>query len=146
MDTSYEIAEGLERVDFERVHGWLTNTYWSPGVSREKVERAARNSSLVVSAHDGSGQTGYLRVVSDRATFAWICDVYVDESHRGRGIARSMVRYALAHQEHQGLRRWLLATADAHGVYAACGFKPIDNPERWMFLRPLPPEKCEADS
>lgn len=144
-DAKYEIVEGLARVDFERVHGWLTNTYWSPGVSRVKVERAARNSSLVVNAHGESGQAGYLRVVSDRATFAWICDVYVDEPHRGNGIASAMVRYALAHPEHQGLRRWLLATADAHSVYAGCGFRPIDNPERWMFLRPTPPEQWEAD-
>ena len=135
ITTEFEIVEGLERVDFARVYGWLTNTYWSPGVSREKIERAARNSSFVVSAYVDGCQAGYLRVVSDRATFAWICDVYVDEAHRGRGIARAMVRHALAHPEHQGLRRWLLATADAHGVYAECGFRPIDNPERWMFLR-----------
>ena len=141
----FEIAEGLERVDFERVHGWLSTTYWSPGVSREKVERAARNSSLVMGAYRGGVQAGYLRVVSDRATFAWICDVFVASEHRGHGIGRAMVRYALAHPEHQGLRRWLLATADAHGVYAECGFKPIDNPERWMFLRPVAAEEWEAN-
>ena len=136
----YEIAEELVRIDFARVHGWLVNTYWSPGVSREKVERAARNCSLVVGAYQDGEQVGYLRVVSDKTTFAWICDVYVDEAHRGRGIARAMVQFALAHPDHQGLRRWMLATADAHGVYAECGFRPIDNPERWMFLRPAPPE------
>lgn len=135
-DGEIEIAEGLGRVDFERVHGWLSSTYWSPGVAREKVERAARNSSLVVGAYADETQVGYLRVVSDKTTFAWICDVYVDEAYRGRGIARAMVTHALNHPEHQGLRRWLLATADAHGVYAECGFKPLDNPERWMFLRP----------
>ena len=107
---------------------------------REKVERAARNSSLVVGAYRGGEQVGYLRLVSDKTTFAWVCDVYVDEVHRGRGIARAMVRFALAHPEHQGLRRWLLATQDAHDIYAACGFKPLDNPERWMFLRPVAPE------
>jgi GNAT superfamily N-acetyltransferase len=131
-----EIVGGLDRVDFERVHGWLSSSYWSPGVAREKVQRAAQNSSLVVGAYMDGAQVGYLRVVSDKATFAWICDVYVDEAHRGNGIARAMVNYALKHPEHQRLRRWLLATADAHGVYAECGFKPLDNPERWMFLRP----------
>jgi GNAT superfamily N-acetyltransferase len=133
---AYDVVEGLERVDFGRVHGWLSSTYWSPGVAREKVERAAHNSSLVVGAYADGEQVGYLRVVSDKATFAWICDVYVDEAHRGKGIARAMVSYALNHPDHQGLRRWLLATADAHGIYAECGFKPLDNPERWMFLRP----------
>lgn len=130
----YAIDDSLDRVDFARVHGWITTTYWSPGVGREKVERAARNSSLVVGAYNGGTQVGYLRVVSDRATFAWICDVFVDEAHRGRGIARAMVRFALEHPDHQGLRRWLLATQDAHGVYSQCGFIPLPAPDRWMIL------------
>ena len=128
----YELHEGLERVDFARVQGWLAGTYWSPRVERETVERAARHSSLVVGAYQDGVQVGYLRVVSDRTTFAWVCDVYVDEAHRGRGLARAMVRFALEHPEHQGLRRWLLATADAHGVYRAVGFEPVQAPERWL--------------
>ena len=131
----YEIDDSLERIDLERVYGWLTAAYWSPGVSREVVERAARHSSLVVGAYMNGVQVGYLRVVSDKATFAWVCDVYVDEVHRGRGLGRAMVRFALAHPEHQGLRRWLLATRSAHGVYQACGFEALDEPERWMILR-----------
>src|SRR5579884_1647307 len=113
-----EIVEGFDRVDFPRVHGWLTNAYWSLGISLAQVERAASNSSLLVSAYDGESQVGYLRIVSDRTRFAWVCDVFVAESHRGQGIAKRMVRYALAHPEHQGLRRWVLATRDAHSVYA----------------------------
>ena len=139
-----DIREGFDAVDFDQVHAWLRETYWSPGVSREKVERAARNSSLVISAYLDGAQVGYMRVVSDKATFAWLCDVYVSDSARGKGVARSMVAHALNHPEHQGLRRWLLATADAHGVYAGVGFKPLDNPERWMFLRPVPPENWES--
>ncbi len=139
----FEISEGIDRTDFERVHGWLSGTYWSPGIARERVERAARNSSLVLGAYVHGVQAGYLRVVSDRASFAWICDVYVDEGSRGQGIARAMVRHAVSHPEHQGLRRWLLATADAQGVYAECGFRPLDNPERFMFLRPVSAEHWE---
>jgi GNAT superfamily N-acetyltransferase len=139
-----DIREGFNAIDFDQVHDWLRETYWSPGVSREKVERAARNSSLVISAYLDGSQIGYMRVVSDKATFAWLCDVYVSESARGKGVARSMVTYALNHPEHRGLRRWLLATADAQGVYAGVGFKPLDNPERWMFLRPVPPENWES--
>ena len=132
----YEIDESLERVDLERVHGWLASTYWSPDVPREKVERAAKHSSIVIGAYLGDLQVGYMRVISDRATFAWICDVYVDSAHRGKGIARAMVQIALNHPEHRGLRQWLLATRDAHAVYAALGFKAISNPERWMQFRP----------
>jgi GNAT superfamily N-acetyltransferase len=137
----YDINDDAARIDFARVHGWLASTYWSPGVSRELVERAARGSSLVIGAYqqsNGGAQVGYMRLVSDRATFAWICDVYVDESHRGNGLARAMLRFALAHPEHQSLRRWLLATRDAHGVYEALGFEPLTNPQRWMALHPNP--------
>ena len=136
LNPPFELDDSRARLDMDRIHDWLASTYWSPGVAPERVERAVAGSSLVVGAYVGGEQVGVLRVVSDRATFAWICDVYVDEAHRGRGIARAMVRYALAHPEHQGLRRWLLATRDAHGVYEACGFKPLDNPESWLFLRP----------
>lgn len=122
----------------ERVHCWLSNTYWSPGVSREKVERAAQFSSLVLGIYLGEEQVAYCRVVSDRATFAYIGDVYVDEAHRGKGLGKAMIRFALEHPEHQGLRRWVLATLDAHDVYAAVGFEPLVMPERWMSYLPKP--------
>lgn len=131
----YELDDDPARFDLARVHGWLTASYWSPGVTREQVERGVRNSSLVVGAYRDGEQVGCLRVVSDRASFAWICDVFVVEGHRGRGLARAMVRFALKHPEHQGLRRWLLATADAHGLYRECGFAPLAEPQRWMELR-----------
>jgi GNAT superfamily N-acetyltransferase len=131
----YELDDDRDRVNVHRVHGWLTSSYWSPGVSREVVERALRGSSLVVSAYLNDEQVGYLRVVSDKATFAWICDVWVDQPHRGKGLARAMVNFALAHPDHQGLRRWVLATRDAHEIYAACGFQPLPEPQRWMIRK-----------
>ena len=127
-----EIRTGVDAMDFPRVHGWLTTTYWSPGIALEKVERAAGHSALVIGAFEDGVQVGYVRVVSDQTTFAWVCDVFVDEAFRGRGIARAMVAFAMADENLQGLRRWVLATTDAHGVYAALGFQPIPNPERWM--------------
>lgn len=133
---SFEIVEGVEAVDFDVVHEWLASSYWSPGIAREKVERAARNSSLVVSAKVHGKQAGYLRIISDKATFAWMADVFVDEAYRGRGIAKAMVRYAQVHPEHQGFRRWVLATRDAHGVYEECDFVLVPNPERWMIHFP----------
>jgi GNAT superfamily N-acetyltransferase len=132
----FDIREGLECVDFETVHRWLTNTYWSPGISLAKVKRASAGSSLVISAFVDGRQAGYMRVISDKATFAWLADVYVAEEFRGRGIARAMVRYALDHPEHQGLRRWVLATRDAHSVYESCGFGPLPEPGRWMITFP----------
>lgn len=134
---SYEIDDTRERIDFARVHAWLTTAYWSEGVSRERVEKAARGSSLLVGVYNGEGdQVGYLRVVSDQTTFAWVCDVFVDEKHRGQGIGKTMVRFALEHPDHQGLRRWILATRDAHPIYASCGFELLPNPEKWMILLP----------
>ena len=98
----------------------------------EKVVNAAENSSLVVSAYKGDIQIGYLRVVSDRTSFAWVCDVFVTPKHRGKGIAKAMVNFALTHPDHQDMRRWLLATKDAHEIYATCGFEPIKAISRWM--------------
>lgn len=122
----------MEGVDFHLVHSWLTTSYWSPGIARVRVEAAARGSSLVVGAYDGDRQVGYCRVVSDRVTFAWLCDVWVDAPYRGQGIAKAMVRFATADANHQGLRRWLLATRDAHPIYAECGFELLPEPEKWM--------------
>lgn len=136
LDNGYELDENRERLDFARMHRWLTTAYWSPGVSRERVEKAAEGSSLVVGAYKDGEQVGCLRVVSDKTNFAWICDVFVEESHRGQGLAKAMVRYALAHPEHQGLRRWVLATRDAHGVYQEAGFEPLPSPEMWMYHAP----------
>jgi GNAT superfamily N-acetyltransferase len=132
----YEIDDDPKRPDFARVHDWLTNSYWSPGISRDRVERAAAGSSLVVGAYFQSTQVGYLRVVSDGATFAWIGDVFVDPAHRGKRIASEMLRFALEHPTHQNLRRWILATRDAHDLYASAGFIPLPHPERFMMLKP----------
>ena len=132
----YEIDDAPERIDLYRVHGWLASSYWSPGVPKETVERAARNSSMLVGAYFQSEQVGYMRVISDKATFAWLADVWVVEEHRGKGIAIAMVRFALQHPEHQGLRRWILATRDAHDVYRKAGCESITDPERWMIHRP----------
>jgi GNAT superfamily N-acetyltransferase len=132
----YELDDSLERVNFEKVQSLLADTYWSPGVELEKVERAAAGSSLVVAAYYEGDLVGYLRVVSDKATFAWISDVIVDPQHRGKGLATALTQFALDDPDHQGLRRWVLATRDAHRVYEKCGFGLVTNPERWMIYHP----------
>ena len=131
INENYIVEEGLGRIDWSRVHAWLTASYWSPGITREQVERAARHSALVLAAFRAEEQVGYLRVISDKTRFAYICDVWVDVAHRRRGLTRAMVRYAMEHSDFSTVG-WLLATADAHSVYATLGFAPLKEPQRWM--------------
>lgn len=120
------------RVDLDRVHDYLTReSYWSRGISRARFERSLRG-SMVVAVYDGSAQVAFVRLVTDRATFAYLCDVFVLEPYRGRGIARWMIEYFRSRPELQGLRRWLLGTADAHGLYEKLGFTRLSHPERMM--------------
>ncbi len=127
----YEISSDLQRIDWHRVHSWLASSYWTPGISLNRVKRGAENSALVLGAYSPAGQVGYLRVVSDKSRFAYLCDVWVDENHRGKGLARRMVQEALNHPDFATVN-WLLATLDAHEVYSRLGFTPLENPERWM--------------
>jgi len=125
--------------DLDVIHAALTETYWSPGIPRETVARGFRN-SLVALARDEDGMlVGWARLVTDKATFAWLCDVFVAPSQRGSGLGRALVNTFRAHPELQGLRRWLLGTRDAHGVYAALGFESIAAPERLMEIRMAAP-------
>jgi len=132
---AYVIDDDVARIDWTRVHAWLTSSYWSPGITRARVERAARHSALVLGAYLGAEQVAYLRVISDKTRFAYFCDIWVEASHRRRGLARAMVRYAMEHPEFSSVT-WLLATADAHGVYGPLGFAPLEQPQRWMACRP----------
>ena len=133
----YEISLDPTRVDVERVHGWLRESYWSPKVRRDVVERAIEN-SIVASAFEiaSEAQVGIARIITDQATFAWLCDVYVDEAHRGRGISQRMLTALIADPRLQGLRRWMLGTRDAHELYRKVGFVPLVDPTRWMEWRP----------
>jgi GNAT superfamily N-acetyltransferase len=132
----YEIREGYESMDFAAVQRMLETAYWCPGITLDEVERAARNSSLLLGAFHEGIQIGYLRVVSDKATFGWISDVFVEEGHRGKRLAQTMTQRALNHPEHQGFRRWVLKTRDAHAVYAVCGFRSLSDPDDWMIYVP----------
>jgi len=120
------------RLDFDVVHGCLTRSYWSPGIDRERVERAARHSlAYGLYAPDGA-QVGYARVVTDRATFAYLADVFVLEDRRGRGLGTWMVEQVVQDPGLSDLRRWMLFTRDAHTLYARFGFGPIPDPTRAM--------------
>jgi GNAT superfamily N-acetyltransferase len=128
----YELSPDPTRIQIERVHRALAASYWSPGIRREVVERAIAGSIVMGVYERTTGvQVAFARVVSDCATFAWLCDVYVDEPHRGAGLGKRMVEALLGDRRLQTLRRWCLATRDAHGLYARYGFEPVPA-ERWM--------------
>ena len=119
-------------LDVGLVHRWLSeDAYWSLGRSRETVERSLRH-SVNLGAYDDGRQVGFLRIVTDRATFAWVCDVYVDPAARGLGVGKSLMAEADRLLTGYGVRRAMLATADAHGLYAQHGFAPLADVERWM--------------
>jgi len=133
----YELSTDPARLDLDAVHAYLTRSYWSPGIPRDVVDRAAANSLCFGIYHAGEGQVGFARVVTDRATFAYLCDVYVLEAHRGQGLSKWMMTSIVEHPELQGLRRFMLGTRDAHGLYEQYGFTPLANPARMMeILRP----------
>jgi GNAT superfamily N-acetyltransferase len=129
--SDYEISTDRARLDIGAIHAFLTQSYWSPGIPRATVERAIAN-SLCFGAFQQGAQVGFARVVTDRTTFAYLCDVYVLEEHRGRGLAQQLMTRVVEHPDLQGLRRILLATRDAHGLYAKFGFKPLAAPEVMM--------------
>ena len=119
----YEISTDPARLDVTAIHAYLTRSYWSPGIPIEIVERALRQ-SLCFGVYESAGgaQVGLARVVTDYATFAYLCDVYVLEEHRGVGLAKRMMRELMSHPALRGARRVMLATRDAHGLYAGFGF------------------------
>ncbi|MFI6939898.1 GNAT family N-acetyltransferase [Streptomyces sp. NPDC050418] len=134
--TAYEIATDPARLDPARIHHWLsTDAYWALGRSREKQDSAIAG-SLNFGAYDpvSGEQVAYARVITDHATFAWLCDVYVDRAVRGKGVGVALVAAVRDELAPCGLRRILLATEDAHGVYEKLGFEPLTHPERWMAL------------
>ncbi len=127
----YQISTDRRRLDVALVHEFLARSYWSPGVPRAVVERGVEN-SLCFGLYHGDRQVGFARVITDRASFAYLADVFVVESHRGRGLGKWLVETILAHEELQGLRRFLLATRDAHGLYRRYGFSALAEPARLM--------------
>jgi len=126
------ISTDPSRLNFDVIHGFLTNCYWSKGIPREVVARSIEH-SLCFGVYDGSGaQLGFARVVSDFATVAYLGDVFILESHRGRGLSKLLMECITQHPALQGLRRWILLTRDAHGLYKKFGFTPVKAPDRYM--------------
>jgi N-acetylglutamate synthase-like GNAT family acetyltransferase len=130
-DGAYLASSDPARLDLDVIHGYLRRAYWSEGIPRETV-RTAIEHSLCVGVYRGSEQVGFARAVTDRATFAYVADVFVLEEHRGHGAGKLLIACLTTHPELQGLRTWLLLTRDAHGLYRQFGFGPGPAPERVM--------------
>lgn len=134
----YEISTDRARLDRELIHGFLTRDFWdSEGIPREVVERSIDH-SLCFGVYEGARQVGFARVVTDRATFAFLSDDFVVESHRGRGLAKWLMECVLAHPDLQGLRRFLLVTHDPR-LYLKFGFGALKDPETYMVIHDLDP-------
>jgi GNAT superfamily N-acetyltransferase len=122
------------RLDLDRVHEFLAGeSYWARGISRLVLERAVAN-SLVFGVYRDGEQVGFARVVTDRATFAWLCDVFVLPAHRGRALGKRLVDAVVTHPDLRRVRRLLLATSDAHGLYRRYGFHELERPERFLAI------------
>lgn len=134
LPEGYEFSADPDRIDAVRVHHWLsTDTYWARGRTPERHGTAMSGSLNFGVYEEASGrQVAYARVVTDGAFFAWLADVYVDPAARGTGLGTALVASVLAHLRPLGLRRVLLATEDAHGVYEKVGFRPLERPHQWM--------------
>ena len=127
----FVISTDKRRIDLNVVHGFLTHSYWAAGISREVVARSIEN-SLCFGIYREEQQVGFARVISDYATFAYLADVFVLEAFRGKGLSKFLMQCILEHPSLQGLRRWVLGTRDAHGLYAQFGFRPLQSPEIFM--------------
>jgi len=134
MGPEFEISTDRARLDIELVHEVLRKSYWAEGRRRTVVERSIEN-SLCFGVYRGGHQVAFARVVSDRAVFAYLMDVFVVPEFRGRGISKALVRAVLDHPDLQNLRLFLLGTRDAHGLYEKFGFRPLAEPERMMAIQ-----------
>lgn len=142
--SDYEISTDPARLDLDVIHAFLREAYWSPGIPRDVLERAIAHSIVFgLYAPDGA-QAGFARVVTDRATFGYLADVFVLPAHRGRGLGVRIVDAVMRHPDLQGLRRFVLATADAHSLYARFGFAAPAMPDRLMTVDRAPAELWPA--
>ena len=129
----YSISCDRDKLDLGTVHGFLSTSYWSPGLPIDVLRRAIAG-SLCFGLYHGNAQVGFARVVTDKATFAYLCDVFVLEEHRGKKLGRWLMESVASHPDLQGLRRFVLVTRDAHGLYEQFGFRPLSRPEGYMEL------------
>ena len=137
---NFIISTDPARLDIDAICDFLKRAYWANTRPRERTERAIQN-SLVFGVYDGLKQIGLARVVSDYSIFAYLCDVFIHEDYRAHGLGKWLIQTILEHPDLKDMRRWLLVTNDAHGLYKQFGFTAIEDPERWMqMFRRFPEE------
>ena len=127
----FTISTDPARLDRDAIVDFLTRAYWAKGRPRERTERALAN-SLVFGLYDGEKQIGLARIISDYAIFAYLCDVFIQEDYRGQGLGKWLMQTVHSHPDLQGLRRWTLATRDAHSLYSQFGWTSLNDPNSWM--------------
>ena len=133
MQDGVEISTDKSLLDIPFIHQYLTQSYWSEGIPYETVKKSIEGSLCFGVYHSGK-QVGFARLITDQATFAYLADVFIDESYRGRGLSKALIKTILEHPSTQGLRRFMLATRDAHGLYAQFGFSQLTFTDRWMHI------------
>lgn len=138
MTNPYTISTDKSRLDLNVIHQFLSQeAYWSPNIPKELVQKAIDN-SLCFGIYADNQQVGFARVISDYATFGYLSDVFIVPEHRGKGLSKQLMASIMAHPDLQGLRRWMLITRDAHGLYSQFGFQPTtENPQNTMFIKPF---------
>jgi GNAT superfamily N-acetyltransferase len=128
---NFLISTDQDRLDIDAIHAYLSRSYWAEGIPVETVAKSIRE-SLSFGLFDTNTQVGFARVITDKATFAYLCDVYVLETHQGQGLGTWLMETVCSHPDLQGLRRFVLVTRDAHGLYEKFGFTQLEAPERYM--------------
>jgi len=132
MLSGYRISSDRQEMDLETIHAFISSTYWAEGIPKETLKKALDN-SLCFGVFSSEGkQVGFARMITDQATFAYLADVFIDEAHRGKGLSKWLMQEVHNHPSLQGLRRILLATRDAHGLYQEYGYTPISSPATFM--------------
>ena len=132
LKQGFTISTDKTLLDFEAIYKYLNQeSYWAKGIPAERLKKAIEN-SMCFGVYKQNAQAGFTRVVTDKATFAYLCDVFILPGYRGLGLSKWLMQTIVEHPELQGLRRWSLATADAHGLYSQFGFTEISRPDRWM--------------
>jgi GNAT superfamily N-acetyltransferase len=132
------ISTNPERLELDRILGFITRSYWANDRPPKITSRVIEN-SLCFGVYEEENQVGFARVISDYSTYAWLCDVFIDENYRGRGLGKWLIASIMSHPELQSVRRWALATRDAHELYERFGFGKIKTPERLMeYIQPYP--------
>jgi GNAT superfamily N-acetyltransferase len=129
----FTITTEKEKLDIDLIHSFLNRTYWAEGISKETIRRSIEG-SLCFGVYENDKQVGFARMITDRATFAYLADVFIIEEYRGRGLSKWLMEVIMSHPDLQRLRRMILATKDAHGLYEKFGFTPLINVERWMHI------------